>query len=330
VRSREAAAFGQIGDSRAIPTLIEALRNPEGDVRVDAATALGHFDDPRVEAALIAELSDNQAGLAAADSLQKSKVPRIAMTGLIALLGRDPYPMALVLADMGTPAVGALIEALKSSDADVRLGAVLALSMIQPPQAWKAMLRAERDPNAQVSYMAKDSVGTLSPSAAIAAMRRGCKDAVEAVFTLSWMGPRGVPLLVRALHGPDSELRLRAAWVLSKSQDPRAARALLEALHEGNMAAIAGGYVFFIQRGEAGTETALIAALNQFGDDSMAHSFQVCDNPKLADAGLLWKFGVVKRGGGYLPVRWGQREFPPADPPYVSSMSRTPGYWAGW
>jgi HEAT repeat protein len=330
VRSREATALGQIGDPRAIPTLVEALKNPEDDVRVDAATALGHFNDPRVERALIAELPDYAAGLAAAESLRNSKDPRIAMTGLIALLGRDPYQMSMELADMGTPAVKPLIAALRNPDPKVRTGAVLALAMIQPPQAWQAMQRAIHDPDPQVSNMAKGSVGTLSPRAALADIQGSGKNAVEAVFTLSWIGPRGIPPLIRALQSPDTELRLRAAWVLSKSKDPRAAQALLEALRDSNMAAVAGGYVFFIQRGESGTEAALIAALNQFGDVGMVNSFRVCGNAQLAAAARQWKPEGPARGGGNLPVRWGRRDFPPPDPPYMPPMWRTPGYWAGW
>jgi HEAT repeat protein len=53
VREAAAIALGESGDERAIPLLIEALRDDAGGVIVQAAFGLGNFNDERVIAPLI-------------------------------------------------------------------------------------------------------------------------------------------------------------------------------------------------------------------------------------------------------------------------------------
>jgi hypothetical protein len=70
---------------------------------------------------------------------------------------------------------------------------------------------------------------------------------------------------------------------------------------------VGGAYRFFIGLGQEGSEDALIAALNGFGNKEMALDFLKCGNPKLADAGRLWA-----RTNGYEIV---------ADPNSIYSIS---------
>jgi HEAT repeat protein len=81
---------------------------------------------------------------------------------------------------------------------------------------------------------------------------------------------------------------LLAAQALGQMKDPRAEKALLDALHEGNAPAIAGASLYFVFRGESGSEDALIETLNQYGDEQMANLFLNCGNPKLEAAARAW------------------------------------------
>ena len=63
---------------------------------------------------------------------------------------------------------------------------------------------------------------------------------------------------------------------------------LLKALREHNTEVIAGACDFFVQRGDPGTEDALIDALNRSGDTDMAQDLLNSGNTKLHDAANNW------------------------------------------
>ena len=95
VRQAAAAALGQIGDARAVESLIAALRDRNSAVRQAAAEALGRIGDTHAVEPLIAELRDGYSNVrqAAAEALVK----------------------------IGLPAVEPLITALRHQDSTVRL-----------------------------------------------------------------------------------------------------------------------------------------------------------------------------------------------------------------
>ena len=100
----------------------------------------------------------------------------------------------------------------------------------------------------------------------------------------------GIPRVIipYAPHDENNHARLLAAQALGQMKDPRAEKALLDALHEGNAPAIAGASLYFVFRGESGSEDALIETLNQYGDEQMANLFLNCGNPKLEAAARAW------------------------------------------
>jgi hypothetical protein len=121
--------------------------------------------------------------------------------------------------------------------------------------------------------------------------------------------------------------------VLAKSADRRAAPALLAALRDRDNAAVAGGYIFFVERGDMGNEDALIAAYREFGDRSMQETFQTCGNPKLAEAARTWSPTQPDRGGGSLGTLWGKRELnqnPQKTDLVYGRRLLYPSYWAGY
>jgi HEAT repeat protein len=113
--------------------------------------------------------------------------------------------------------------------------------------------------------------------------------------------PRVVEPLIAFLKDSSPVFRSLAARELSSMDDPRASSALLAALQDRNSAAIAGAFVFFIQRGQPGSEDAMIDALNQFGDWQMASAFRHCGNAKLEEAANAWR----PSRNSHLPPRMG-------------------------
>jgi HEAT repeat protein len=133
------------------------------------------------------------------------------------------------------------------------------------------------------------------------------------------MGQPAVEPLIAVLHDDNRHARFLAAEALSNMTDPRADKALTDALHEGNSPAIAGASLFFIFRGEPGSEDALIEALDQYGDEQMANLFLNCGNPKLEAAARAWgrkrRWEMQQQVSGLM---WGHQ--PTAHSPCGSDM----------
>jgi HEAT repeat protein len=118
----------------------------------------------------------------------------------------------------------------------------------------------------------------------------------EREFVAGNLGKIGAPAiepLIALLKAPDSHSRLLAARTLQqiavgKSKDQRAVHALMTALQERNTAAIAGAYMFFVDRGEPGSQKALIEALDQFGSERMAEYLLNCGDVQLEAAARAW------------------------------------------
>jgi len=70
--------------------------------------------------------------------------------------------------------------------------------------------------------------------------------------------------------------------------DSRATTILESGLRERNLDVIAGAYGYFIRKGKAGSENALIQALEECGAKEMATDFLNCQNDKLREAARVW------------------------------------------
>ncbi len=78
VRTESARTLGQLGDQRALDALISSLNDASADVRVESTFALGRLKDPRALAPLTTLLNDrdSRVSLAAAESLARMQDPR--------------------------------------------------------------------------------------------------------------------------------------------------------------------------------------------------------------------------------------------------------------
>jgi HEAT repeat protein len=177
---------------------------------------------------------------------------------------RDGAVKALV--DIGTPAVDPLIVALaKGKYPRVRMCAAEALGKIKDIRAVEPLISAlENDDDVRI--WAATALGEIGDIRAVRPLFSALKNAVktkhisEQVY-ITWamekLGPHGIEPLIASLKNKELEI-------------------------------IAAAYTFFIRRGEPGTETLLIDALNKHGNFTMANAFIRSGNNQLKEAGQKW------------------------------------------
>ena len=236
-----AEALGKIGDPRAVPALIQALKDGEKGVRQVAAEALGNIGDPRVVPALIHALADEDWGVCrkAAEALGNIGDP--AVPALIQALADEDWHVrwgaAEALGNIGDPAVPALIHALADEDWGVRRKAAEALGKIRDPRAVPALIQALKDKDRDVRRGAAEALGKIGDPRAVPVLVQALREdwhvgwvAAEALGKIG--DPRAVPALIQALKEGDGGVRRWAAEALGKIGDPHAVPALIQALKD--------------------------------------------------------------------------------------------------
>jgi HEAT repeat protein len=195
-----------------IPTLLEAVKDPDKAVRAAAVNALAGIEPKVQEAvpALTAALKDEDTGvrLAAVQALiairgPEAKEPIAALAELLAHTEASTRrDAASALADLGIAAketLPALTRLLKDPDGGVRSAAAWAVARIKSAEAAQAsvtvMLPALEDKEARVRQEGARFLGQLGPDAKTA-----------------------IPALTKALQDDDDEVRKAAAEALGKIQ----------------------------------------------------------------------------------------------------------------
>ena len=207
IRREAAYALGEIGDSRAIDGLANALGDQESWVRANAAEALGRIRDSRAIHPLAKALMDVAIGPTAGEALKEIGDPSVTMAFMQCLGHRDKeiqIDAARVLGFIGDPSsIPSLANLLGHREAEMRWAAVNALSLIGHPETIDPLLEALTD----------DDVGW------------------DAAYALAAIGDsKAVPRLIETLTHKHRGIRQRAACALGGITDPRAVRALVGAL----------------------------------------------------------------------------------------------------
>jgi HEAT repeat protein len=177
-----AAELGKLGRKAksAAPQLLEAVKHPDAQVRINAASALGRVEpDPKkAVAALIALLKDDperEVRRSAAAALGKMGPAAAPAIPLLRMALRDEGGGWWVAADAigkigGSDAVSALIEGLESKDGDIRLTSIRRLGDLggAAASAVKALKKASKDDprawNRKAAVEAlKKTTGSASP-----------------------------------------------------------------------------------------------------------------------------------------------------------------------
>ena len=198
IRAGAAEALGNIRDKRAVEPLIQALADKKEHVRSAAARALGEMKwEPKNDALKAWYLA------AKSDWEELIKVGEPAKEPLIHALRHvwGLREVAGALGEIGEPAVGLLIQALKDKSWGVQGATAEALGKIGEP-AVEPLIQALKDKH----------VGQA-----------------EAANALGKMGEPGVEPLIQALKDENEDVRWAAAWALMDIGDRRAEEALTQA-----------------------------------------------------------------------------------------------------
>jgi HEAT repeat protein/beta-lactamase regulating signal transducer with metallopeptidase domain len=234
-------------DDRVVAALRGALSDEDGQVRRQAAFALGQRRDARAAAPLVEALSDSVADVRqqAAFALGELRVAQ-AVSALAERLRRDEdadvrQQAAWALGEIGSAeAVPALNEAVADADGDVRQQAVFALGEIRDARAVPGLTRALEDPDADVRQQAAHALGELRAEAAVAPLIKVLAgDASsdvrqQAAFALGELrASAAVETLSRAVGSDaDADVRAQAAFALGEIGDASAAEVLARALKD--------------------------------------------------------------------------------------------------
>lgn len=169
VKCGAAGALGEIGAKRTVGPLVQALEhNVVSDVRWKAAQALGNMAGLLVKAgykrpvkSLIEALGDKDSIVrqVAAEALGEIGDPMAIEPLVKALKSEDGNVYAAVaLAEIGEPALDALIKALEDRDENVRRVAAFGLGRTGDERAVKPLKLHLRDPDPNVRVAAKEAL----------------------------------------------------------------------------------------------------------------------------------------------------------------------------
>jgi HEAT repeat protein len=161
-RTYAAAVLGEIGEARAVDTLVRALKDENTDLRCQASGALIKMGSGAVQP-VARMLTDQNPDIrvVAAGVLGDIGDPS-AVDILISALHDDTDDVrgaaAGALVQIGSPAVDSLIEATNDDDRWVRLYAAGALKYIGDPRAIDALEELARDEDPDVRSVAEDAI----------------------------------------------------------------------------------------------------------------------------------------------------------------------------
>ena len=301
VREFAAESLGQTKDQSAVEPLIALLNDPNGVVCSTAADSLGRIKDPRAVEPLLATFRRQPGNPLIVKALGELGDPR-AIPALIDFMthAKETYYDAAYMENafrgIGSPAIDPLVATLKDlsvGDPNPRVKArvVCTLFAIKDPRTVPTMVRVIR--TQEYGTCAMRGLADSEDPRAIAALIGVMTDpndpeSEHASSLLLKSGSAAVEPLIAVLRSPDAQSRRLAARALAQIKDPRAVNALLESLRRHDTAVAAGGYVFFVDYGQQGSEDTLIEALNQYNDEQMAEFMLNCGNSKVEAATRAW------------------------------------------
>jgi len=273
-----------------VDPLIAFLEHQDGQIRAGAAWLLARTEDPLAMDALynVRHDQDHAVRWAVLWALVEQGDSRAGDALIDELSGHTTDPLqgyaADALTSMGTKVLSPLIVALQSSDQQRSFQIIRILGEIGDAEAVPALVA-----------LLDDESDILRRSAVIALGKIGDTTCLEP--------------LIESLQDGTAEVRQAAAESLNRMDDSTLAP-LLSALKSKDMKMVAETYLFFIVRGEAGSEDLLIKTLSKYGTKQMALDYLNSHHTPLEEAGKTWAeehgyaiFSVP--GGGTGSGQWG-------------------------
>lgn len=264
-RARAAMQLGEMGDRRAVPALIQTLKDREMPVRLAAVEALGKLGDQQAVDSLIAVVRDPNAmvGLSAVESLGNIGSEKAVET-LLRIAQERERPLCLgAIRSLGTAggdrSIQALTAALTDRARDVRWVTALTLARLKSQQALTSLIealpQADRelrrvmvwalntiDPSWQTSVLAEEAINRLIDGLKEEQMPGHSRYRVVQVLSemdADWRTRAGakatMDLFVAQLANGDLMARMQAVEALGQIGDARVVPSLFKALKDQNM-----------------------------------------------------------------------------------------------
>ena len=165
IRRGAVQALGIIGESRAVPQIVEALKDPDAGVRHESAIALGHIGDPRAVSPLIESLNDakenvRMAVMATLCSLGEHAIGPLSGHWWTRMKRSAGGHRSLSSPSANRP-VESLIHALKDQSPGIRRGVIEVLGQIGNTRAIAPIMTELNDPERLVRIEAVRSLAAL-------------------------------------------------------------------------------------------------------------------------------------------------------------------------
>jgi HEAT repeat protein len=236
-----ADALGTLRDARAVGPLCATLKNPAAEVRRAAAQALGRIADSWALPALHAATCDPEESVrhAALQALDEIGIPRDAAGQIWYAISHENWEL---VARQGSQAAEALMLALNDPNPATRCHAAEVLGQIivdvrslgLASRAIRALATATRHPDISTRLAAIDALGRAAHQGRTTTLRELAAGPLEA-----------------ALEDPDPELRKAAIRILPGARIPHAASGLISRLGDP----------------DAGVRLAVVHSLTLLGDE---------------------------------------------------------------
>jgi HEAT repeat protein len=224
-RKEAAQKAGASGNARAVPALIEAIRDEDAPVRVAVMEALGRLGDPKAIEPLTGFL---------VNPVKKERRSKYEHHE-----AHDITAAAMALSALGEAAFESLLAALLSESREVRRASVQALGAFRSPRAVAPLVRALDDSRSEVRKAAALALGDRGDRSALTSLSQALahKDpdtrraAAEALGKLG--GDDAVLLLARAVEDREESVQMTVIAALKGISGASAALSLKPALHGG-------------------------------------------------------------------------------------------------
>ena len=242
VRWETVVELGHSGNRRAVPALIETLKDSSDLVREAAACALGELKDPRAAIPLEGALADPServvkaaakalpevAGHSAVEALLRALVRGTTGAGSDLFTALDRADRDWKISKHARDLVPVLIPRLRDPELGIRRAALELLYVIADDRAVDSLLGVLNDPDDVVRIRAVQTLGRIGGRTAVSPLVKALNDRCgyvqqNAATALGLIGGMDqVEPLIAALENGDSCARQEAATALGRLADVRA------------------------------------------------------------------------------------------------------------
>lgn len=237
-----AYAFQRLEDPRALPVLLDLLKDPEIYTRAFAAKGLGAMKDRTAAEALVALVGDPDRPVAIEAIRSLGRLGTLGAAQLTALIrSRTAEPhlrleaVSAIGGVRGDGVFDALIDLLGDPSPPIRAAAIRSLAQ-QDPEAFIAVLSGlDQDSHWSVRAALASALGGLTPEAGLPRLRAMLADPEPKVLpsvlaSIAKLAPPDAgSIMIEQLQSPDPVVRASAANALGTLKPPAGTVALAEA-----------------------------------------------------------------------------------------------------